>query len=350
MQTTWHDGHVAKGTMHKHVSMVACALPGARQRMISLLAGMRRAHQSMTCGVMLTSVACRSTWGQVFCGMVPLRADAALIGVAAVVISWLITTCWPRRQPGSSRRGQPDSPRYGGRRRYDVFIINASQQNDFAAWIRNHVRSCGYHSYINEHNLRCERSYTVLSTHCKPTDVMSWLMFWSHLRCLRRPQRMSWSSPLQRLTHVCCMSCRHGDDDPVKREAALRTSSVVLVVVTRDLIRTSSCMEELSWAYDEQSRQAQQQQRQLRASRASVIVPIFYHGPNGAVDPGMNYLREAASRSLLLILYWRTASRAERTRWHRNLLLLSQRPGIKREAAPRARYAACRCCSCLSRL
>ena len=40
------------------------------------------------------------------------------------------------------------------RRKYDVFISHAGAQKDFALWIRNHVRICGYEAFVDERSLR----------------------------------------------------------------------------------------------------------------------------------------------------------------------------------------------------
>lgn len=132
--------------------------------------------------------------------------------------------------------------------------------------------------------------------------------------------------------------CRYGDHAPAEMESALRTASVVLVIVTRDFIRSRYCLEELNWAFEGQQRQAQPQHSSVGTSRAPIVAPLFYHDQDRAMGFGVDAFHETALRSLLWQRHWWTSTSIERTRWLRSLLLLKEQAGIRQDSAPR--YAA----------
>jgi hypothetical protein len=118
-------------------------------------------------------------------------------------------------------------------------------------------------------------------------------------------------------------------------ESALRTASVVLLVITRDFMRSRYCMEELGWACDELKRQSQPQQRPPGAALPLIIAPIFYHEQDPVVGFGVDAFSEAAIRRQWQHLS--TATNAESSQWVKNLLRIKQQTGIRQDSA--ARYS-----------
>jgi TIR domain len=93
-------------------------------------------------------------------------------------------------------------------RSYDVFISHAGpQKGNFAAWLRRELQRHGISAFLDEGSLRL------------------------------------------------------GDAAAAETEAALRSCSIVVVVLTPDFVRSSDCMEELHWAlHPSQPHPAQPQQ------------------------------------------------------------------------------------------
>ena len=131
------------------------------------------------------------------------------------------------------------------RGRFRVFISHADAQKNFALWVRSHVRTCGYQAFVDERDLQCglARQPSLQSQWGSRKKLCS-------LACLvvSRPRHgFSGSTP-----------CKDGNDAPKEMESALRGAAVVLVVVTKDFLRSKFCLDELHWACDEMQRRSQQ--------------------------------------------------------------------------------------------
>ena len=107
-------------------------------------------------------------------------------------------------------------------------------------------------------------------------------------------------------------------------EQALRGASAVLVIMTRDFLRSSYCLEELQWACDET-------QRNRQSARPLAIVPIFYHEEDPGIGFGVDCLERNALTELLRQQH-AAASEQARGLWLEALLLLSNLTGIRQDS------------------
>ncbi len=126
--------------------------------------------------------------------------------------------------------------------------------------------------------------------------------------------------------------------------SALRSASVVLVIVTADFVRSTGCLEQLRQTYDQIERRRQQDEQGQQSVRDLTLVPLFCCGPAPAA--GSSILDMSAINDLLCQRY-AMASEAERTQWLDDLTDLAQQPGIRQSSTERCEDTMSPCdCSC----
>ena len=110
-------------------------------------------------------------------------------------------------------------------------------------------------------------------------------------------------------------------------EHALRGASAVLVIMTRDFLRSKYCLEELQWACDEM-------QRGRQPARPLMIVPVFYHDQDAIIGFGVDCVERSALTELLC-QHHAAASGKDRTQWLEALLSLAKWTGIRQDSVGR---------------
>ena len=201
---------------------------------------------------------------------------------------------------------------------YDVFISHAGPQKNFALWVRSHIRICGYLAFVDERDLRCEPVAGVnaaLYPHALPGGPCGAVIVHLDSTACRR-----WISHDTQPFHLR----RYGGHAPAAMEHALRGASAVLVIMTRDFLRSKYCLEELRWACDQMQ----------RGRQPLSIIPIFYHDQDPRVGFGVNAFERSALTELLRQQH-AAASDRQRTQWLEALLLLAKRTGIRQDSTGR---------------
>ena len=145
-------------------------------------------------------------------------------------------------------------------------------------------------------------------------------------------RRLLWRSR-QRSNETEC-PCRFGDHAPPAMESALRGASIVLVVVTKQFLRSKYCLQELHWACEEMQRQSQQAQHDEQSVRALKLIPIFYHDQDPAIGFGVDSLQRSGLHKLLR-QHHAAATTADREQWLDALIALAKRTGIRQDSTGR---------------
>ena len=132
-------------------------------------------------------------------------------------------------------------------------------------------------------------------------------------------------------------ACRPGDNAPGEMEIALRGASIVLVVVTRDFMRSKHCLDELHWACDEMQRRSQQVQQGQQPAVALMLVPVFYHDQDEIIGFGVDRFERKKLHDLLCKHHNADSgcSTADRAQWLDALMILAKRTGIRQDSMAR---------------
>ncbi len=203
------------------------------------------------------------------------------------------------------------------RGRYNVFISHAGEQKDVALWVRSHVRICGYWAFVDERYLRCAASVLFW---CPRTSSWKRCVLVSVASLIR-----SWQA------HAFCVHCRYGDVAPAEMASALRGASVVLFVVTKNVLCSKYCREELHWACEEMQRRSRQAQQGQEPAGSLTLVPVFYHAQDPIVGFGVDTF-QSSELDALLREHHAAASPAKRIQWLAALMIVSKRTGIRQHS------------------